>query len=104
MTTALSVSTINAGLRDAIQARVAKSSQAFKEFEAVLLQGFVEAMLPAKAESVFGKGVAADTWKSFFAESIARELANSQQFGLASQLEGKQQDTAPIQEEHRDAG
>lgn len=64
----------------------AKAAASFREFEAVFLQNFVEAMLPDQAESLFGKGLAGDTWKSYLAEKVAEKLAQSGQIGLADML------------------
>ena len=63
-----------------------RTAAPYREFEAVFLQGFVEAMLPDNAESLFGKGLAGDTWKSFLAEKVAHALADSGQIGLAERL------------------
>ena len=44
---------------------------AAEQFEAYVLQNFVQSMLPADNESVYGKGLAGDMWKSMLAEQIA---------------------------------
>ena len=59
---------------------------AFSQLEAYVLQSFIQAMLPANAEHVFGKGAAGDIWKSMMAEKLADQLARSGQIGLAQQL------------------
>jgi len=56
----------------------------YVEFEAFVLQSFVEAMLPKNAESVFGSGTAGGFWKSMLAEKLGMELAKSGGIGLAS--------------------
>lgn len=58
-----------------------------KELEAVLLQSFVAAMLPAKAEAAFGKGFAGGVYRSMLAEHLGRSLARSGGIGLAAALE-----------------
>ena len=57
--------------------------KAAEEFEAFVLQSFVEAMLPREAESVFGRGTAGAFWKSMLAEQLARELTRSGGVGIA---------------------
>ncbi len=59
---------------------------AAEEFEAFVLQNFVEAMLPREAESVFGRGTAGAFWKSMLAEHVARELARSGGVGIARMI------------------
>ena len=60
----------------------------YKEFEATILETFVETTLPENSETMFGKGLAGSTWKSFLAMEIARKLADAGQIGLARQLSG----------------
>ncbi len=60
---------------------------AYVEFEAFVLQSFVEAMLPKDAESVFGSGTAGSYWKSMLAEKLGMELAKSGGIGIAATLE-----------------
>lgn len=59
----------------------------YEQFEALTLQKFVEAMLPRQGETLFGKGFAGETWKSFLAQQIAAELARSGGIGIASMIE-----------------
>jgi Rod binding domain-containing protein len=56
------------------------------QFEAFVLQDFVAAMLPEKSESVFGKGLSGDMWKSLFAEKIAAQMADRGGIGIADRL------------------
>lgn len=60
---------------------------AAQEFEAFVLQSFIEAMLPEKADSVLGTGAAGAFWKSMLAEQIARELARAGGIGMARTIE-----------------
>jgi len=59
---------------------------AAQDFEAFVLQSFVEAMLPRDAERVFGGGTAGDIWKSMLAEQVAKELARSGGIGIAGMI------------------
>jgi flagellar protein FlgJ len=59
---------------------------AFAQLEAFVLKTFIESMLPANAETAFGKGTAGEIWKSMLAEQLANEMARSGQVGLARRL------------------
>lgn len=61
-------------------------ADAYKRFEAVVLQTFVRSMLPKEAEQVYGKGMAGDMWKSMMAERIADVIADRGGIGIASKL------------------
>ena len=67
------------------QARTA--TDAFGQLEAVVLQSFIQSMLPKNAKNVFGKGIAGDIWKSMLAEKLANEVGRSGQVGLAKRLQ-----------------
>ncbi|MGH7871515.1 MAG: rod-binding protein, partial [Candidatus Binatia bacterium] len=59
---------------------------AFGQFEAFVLQSFVQSMLPQKAAMVYGKGTAGEVWKSMLAEKLGAQLAQSGQIGIARRL------------------
>ena len=59
---------------------------AAQEFEAFVLQSFIETMLPRNAEGVFGRGIAGELWKSMLAGEIAKELARSGGIGIADMV------------------
>jgi hypothetical protein len=58
----------------------------YRKFEAVVLQSFIEAMLPQQAEKVFGKGTAGSIWRSMLAEQLGNQLARSGGVGIAKSL------------------
>lgn len=64
-------------------ARAAKTQVAF---EASLLSGFVEQMLPKDAGSVFGQGYAGDMWRTMLAEKVAGQIAASGELGIGKRL------------------
>jgi Rod binding domain-containing protein len=70
----------------ALQRRTAAQLDAFGEFEAFVLQTFLQSMLPKNATHVFGKGTAGEVWKSMLAEKLAAEIARSGELGLATRL------------------
>jgi hypothetical protein len=70
---------------------VAKPAHPYQQFEAVMLKSFFETMLPSKANSVFGSGLAGDVWKSMFAQSLATAVSETKGVGVARQLEARAQ-------------
>lgn len=58
-----------------------------REFEAFVLQSFVEALLPNEASAFFGTGTAGAFWKSMLAEHVARELARGGGVGIGNLIE-----------------
>lgn len=62
------------------------SGEAYRKFEAFILQTFVETMLPKESEEVFGKGTAGGVWKSMLAEQLGNQLAKGNGIGIAKQL------------------
>lgn len=69
---------------------------AYGQFEAFVLQSFVQSMLPKNATNVFGSGSAGEFWKSMLAEKMGDELARSGQVGIARRLAaGSGHDTRP---------
>ena len=71
---------------DAESAGSAKARQAHQEFEAYILQTFVESMLPKQAENTYGKGNAGSIWKSMLAEQIGAQLSKAGGIGIAEKL------------------
>jgi Rod binding domain-containing protein len=59
---------------------------AYGQFEAFVLQSFLQSMLPHNATNVFGKGSAGEFWRSMLAERMGEELARSGQVGIARGL------------------
>ncbi|MBB6467256.1 Rod binding domain-containing protein [Aminobacter lissarensis] len=54
-----------------------------KKFEAMVLQTFIGNMMPKNTESVYGKGMAGDMWKSMMAEHLAKQTAEAGGIGIA---------------------
>lgn len=65
---------------------VAPAQDAYRRFEAFVLQVFVESMLPQNAQDVFGKGTAGSVWRSMLAEQLGNQLARGNGIGIARQL------------------
>jgi Rod binding domain-containing protein len=80
-----------AGMRGAPVASRAASGQtpeAFQKFEAMVLQTFLQSILPQDAESVYGKGIAGDMWKSFLAQELGQQMAKAGGIGIADRVLG----------------
>jgi peptidoglycan hydrolase FlgJ len=63
-----------------------KAAKAQVDFEAMLLNGFVNEMLPKDAPSAYGEGMAGDMWKSMLADQVSRQIAKSGTLGIARRL------------------
>jgi hypothetical protein len=72
----------------------------YQRFEAMVLQTFIQNMLPKDAEGVYGKGLAGDMWKSQLSERLADVIAERGGIGIARKMladhymEGKR--TVPV--------
>ena len=58
----------------------------FKRFEAMVLQTFIQNMLPKDTEAVYGKGLAGEMWKSQLAERLADVMADRGGIGIARSM------------------
>ena len=63
-------------------------ADSYVKFEAMVLQNFIEKMLPSQAESVYGTGIAGEMWKSFLAQQIGTQMAEAGGIGIAEQVLG----------------
>lgn len=61
-------------------------AETYKKFEAMVLQTFIQTMLPRDAENVYGKGIAGDMWKSMMAGKIADVVAERGGVGIARSM------------------
>ena len=66
-----------------------------QQFEAFVLQTFVESMLPQGASAVFGKGNAGSIWKSMLAEQLGAQLAKVGGIGIARMIDSAHPEAAP---------
>lgn len=58
-----------------------------QQFEAFVLQSFIEPMLPKDDSAYFGEGTAGSIWKSMLAERIGAEMAAAGGVGIAEMVE-----------------
>jgi Rod binding domain-containing protein len=61
-------------------------SEAYRKFEAMVLQTFIQNMLPKEGSAVYGEGMAGDMWKSMLAEKLAGAVAERGGIGIAERL------------------
>jgi len=71
---------------DAVMSAETRAEKTHQEFEAYILQTFVESMMPKDAENSFGKGTAGAVWKSMMAEQIGTQISKAGGIGLAKSL------------------
>ena len=74
------------GTAGSLRAAAHPKTDAYKKFEAVLLQTFVESMLPKDDES-FGDAASAGIYRSMMAEQLATQIANAGGIGIAKAIE-----------------
>jgi len=70
-------------------APASKSPESFRKFEAMVLQTFIQNMLPKDGAAVYGKGMAGDMWKSLMAEKMAEVMAERGGIGIADRMLGQ---------------
>jgi hypothetical protein len=58
----------------------------YRQFEAFVLQTFIQSILPKDANHVFGDGIAGSFWSSMLAEQVAGQLADAGGIGIAQSL------------------
>ena len=66
--------------------RTAATPDAFAKFEAMVLQSFIQSMLPKDAEAVYGQGVAGEMWQSVLAEQLGTAIAERGGIGIADRI------------------
>lgn len=74
------------GARPASSPSGKATPEAFRKFEAMVLQTFLQSMLPADTESVYGGGVAGQMWQSLLAEKLAETMAERGGIGIAERV------------------
>ncbi len=64
------------------------AADAFQKFEAVILQTFLQSMLPKDTESVYGEGMAGEMWQSMLAQQLGDVMAARGGIGIADRILG----------------
>jgi flagellar protein FlgJ len=60
----------------------------FVKFEAMVMQSFIQSMLPEDSSSVYGEGMSGDMWKSLMAEQMSGAIAARGGIGIADRMLG----------------
>ena len=76
-----------AGIRREPPAR-ADMPEHFVQFEAMILQNFLETMLPKEGDAVFGKGLSGEMWRSVLAQQLGETMARRGGIGIADRVLG----------------
>ena len=69
--------------------------EAFVRFEAMVLQTFIQNMLPKDTESVYGAGMAGEMWQAMLAEQLGATMAKRGGIGIAERVLGNHYVTGP---------
>lgn len=65
-----------------------QAPEEFKRFEAMVLQSFVQTMLPKDGTAVYGGGMAGEMWKSMLAQHVSEAMAERGGIGIADRVLG----------------
>lgn len=60
--------------------------EAFAKFEAMVLQTFIQSMLPQDNEAVYGEGMAGEMWQALLAEQLGAAMAKRGGIGIADHI------------------
>jgi Rod binding domain-containing protein len=76
-----------AGPRHSTPAR-ADVPDTFVKFEAMVLQSFLQNMLPEEGDSVFGSGLSGEMWRGMLAQQLGEVMARRGGIGIAERVLG----------------
>lgn len=62
--------------------------EAFVKFESMVLQTFMQSILPGDTATVYGGGMAGDMWKSMLAQQLGEVMARRGGIGIADRVLG----------------
>ena len=62
--------------------------ESFMRFEALVLQNFLQSVLPAESEAVFGEGLSGEMWRGLLAQQLGEALAKRGGIGIAQHILG----------------
>ncbi|WP_274425793.1 rod-binding protein [Chelativorans sp. YIM 93263] len=66
----------------------AKPSEVFVQFEAMVLQSFLDSMLPKEMGAVYGDGLSGDMWRGMLAEQVGKAMAERGGIAIAQRVLG----------------
>lgn len=64
-----------------------KNAKTMQQFEAQVIQTFIEQMMPEATANNFGSGTAGGVWRSMLSEQIANQIAKAGGLGLREKVE-----------------
>lgn len=64
-----------------------KTAKTMQQFEAQVIQTFIEQMMPEATANNFGSGTAGGVWRSMLSEQIANQIAKAGGLGLRAKVE-----------------
>ncbi len=79
------------------QAKPPQQAEAYKKFEAMVLDTFIQNMLPQDASAVYGDGLSGDMWKSMMSGKLAEAVADRGGIGIAQRLLGDRYQDGDVQ-------
>lgn len=62
--------------------------ESFMRFEALVLESFMQSMLPAENDAVFGGGLSGEMWRGLLAQQLGETLAKRGGIGIAERILG----------------
>lgn len=74
------------GAQDASGARAKPTLETFVRFESMVMQSFIQSMLPKEADAVYGSGMAGDMWQSLLAQQLGDAVAERGGIGIADSI------------------
>ena len=60
--------------------------KSYVKFEGMVLQSFLQSMMPKDTESVYGGGISGDMWKSLLSQTLGETMAERGGIGIASHM------------------
>jgi peptidoglycan hydrolase FlgJ len=84
-----------------VSTRDSKTPETYRKFEAMVLQNFIQSMLPSDSSEIYGEGTAGNVWKGMMAEQLGNAIAKGGGIGIADRLmRGSTYDHARKPENH----
>jgi len=66
-----------------------KPQEAYRKFESLMLQNFINAMFTDDTAAVFGQGAGAGYWKNMMVDAMADEMSQAGGIGIADMMQNR---------------
>lgn len=73
-------------MRNTAAGETTVTPETFVRFEAMVLQTFIQSMLPKQTEAVYGNGMAGEMWQSLLAQQMGDVMADRGGIGIADSI------------------